>query len=169
MEIVTTNIAEMLSFTGTGIALLGATLAIALSAAGTAKGTGYIGEAGAGLLAEDPSKFSKILILSVIPGSNALYGLVIWFMALAQLGAFSDGLLTLTLAQGMAFFAACLPMAIGGGLSAVAQGRVAASAVGLLARREGEWAKGIILCILIEFFAILSLLASFLTLVSIVV
>ena len=158
---------EMITMAGTGLALLGATLAIALSAAGTARGTGYIGEAGSGLLTEDPSKFSKILILSVIPGSNALYGLVIWFMALAQLGAFTGELAVLDFNQGLAFLAACIPMAVGGGIAAVAQGRVAAAAIGLLARREEEWAKGIILCILIEFFAILSLLASFLTIVSI--
>ena len=164
-----TNMAELFSLLGTGIALLGATIAVALSCVGAAKGSGYVGEAGAGLLTEDPSKFSKVLILEVIPGTNGLYGLVIWFVALAQLGAFGGtGMVELTLAQGLAFFAACMPMAIGGLLSGMSQGRVAAASVGVLARQEQDWAKGIILCILIEFFAILSLLASFLTIVSIV-
>lgn len=160
---------DLLQFAGTGVALLGATLAVGLACMGAAKGTGYVGEAGVGLLSEDPAKFSKILILSVIPGTNGLYGLVIWFIALAQLGAFTDGMATLTLAQGLTFFAACMPMATGGYISAVAQGRVAAGAVGILARQENDWAKGVIICVLVEFFAILSLLASFLTIVSIVV
>jgi len=170
MEIATTtSMADLFSLMGTGLALLGATLAVALCCAFTAKGTGYVGTAAAGLLSEDPSKFSKVLILEVIPGSNALYGLVIWFVAMAQLGAFGGGMAQLTLAQGVAFFAACMPMAIGGSVSAIAQSRVAAASVGILAKQEGDWTKGIIICVLIEFFAILSLLASFLTIVSIVV
>jgi len=163
MDIVTTSIFSLL---GTGIALFGATLAVGIACFAAAKGSGYAGEAAAGLLAEDPSKFSKALILVVIPGTNGLYGLVIWFLALAQLGAFAGGIIELTLVQGLAFFAACVPM-MTGGLSAIAQGRVAAASVGVLARQEGDWAKGMILCILIEFFAILSLLASFLTIISI--
>ena len=169
MEIVTTTMADLFSTMGTFMALLGATLAVGLACFGAAKGTGYVGEAGAGLLSEDPSKFSKALILSVIPGTNGLYGLVVWFVALAQLGAFAGGMATLTLAQGMVFFAACLPMMVGGYFSAIIQGRVAAAAVGMLAKQENDWAKGVILCILVEFFAILSLLASFLTIVNIVV
>ena len=156
----------ILQFAGTGLAFLGATLAVGLACLGAAKGTGYVGEAGAGLLSEDPSKFSKVLILSVIPGTNGLYGLVIWFVALAQLGVFAGEIPTLTLAQGFTFFAACMPMATAGCVSAIAQGRVAAASVGMLARQEGDWAKGVILCVLVEFFAILSLLASFLSLVN---
>jgi len=161
------NMEILISMLGTGIALLGATLAVGITCYSAAKGSGYAGEAAAGLLAEDPSKFSKAMILVVIPGTNGLYGLVVWFWALSQLGAFGGtGLVQLTLVQGLAFFAACVPM-MTGGLSAIPQGRVAAAAVGVLARQEGDWAKGMILCILIEFFAILSLLATFLTLISI--
>ena len=167
MEI--TTMAGLFSYMGTGLALLGATLAVALSCIGAAKGSGFVGEAGAGLLSEDPSKFSKVLILEVIPGTNGLYGLVVWFVALAQLGAFGGNMAAISLAQGFAFFAACIPMMVGGYLVGIAQGRVAAASVGVLARQESDWAKGMILCILIEFFAILSLLASFLTIVNIVV
>jgi V/A-type H+-transporting ATPase subunit K len=43
---------------------------------------------------------------------------------------------------------------------------VAANAVNLMAKRPNDWAKGIILCITVEFYAILSLLASFLMLLN---
>ncbi|MCL2368041.1 MAG: V-type ATP synthase subunit K [Oscillospiraceae bacterium] len=165
MEI--TTMAGLFSYMGTGFALLGATLAVALACVGAARGSGFVGEAGAGLLSEDPSKFSKVLILEVIPGTNGLYGLVVWFVALVHLGAFGGNIATLSFAQGLTFFAACIPMMVGGYFSALAQGRVAAASVGVLAKQEGEWAKGMILCVLIEFFAILSLLASFLTITSI--
>ena len=65
------------SWGGLALALLGAGLAAVLSGIGSAKGTGMAGEAGTGLLCEDPSKFGKVLILQVIPGTQGLYGLSI--------------------------------------------------------------------------------------------
>ena len=49
---------------GFAIAMLGAALAAVLPGIGSAKGTGMTGEAGAGLISQDPSKFGKALILS---------------------------------------------------------------------------------------------------------
>ena len=63
--------------TGGAIGMLGAGLAVCLAGAGSARGTGLAGEAGTGLLCEDPSKFGKVMILQVIPGTQGLYGLVI--------------------------------------------------------------------------------------------
>jgi len=166
MEMATTSMADLFSLMGTAIALLGAALAVALSCWGSAKGTGIAGEAGAGLLSEDPSKFGKVMVLQILPGTNGLYGLVVWFIALNQLGAFAGGLESLTIAQGLAFFFACMPMAINGLLSAIFQGRVSAAAIGVLAKQEADWAKGMILVVVIEFYAILSLLVSFLTLTN---
>ena len=53
---------------------------------GSAKGTGIAGEAGTGLLCQDPSKFGKVMILQVIPGTQGLYGLVVWFFAVFRMG-----------------------------------------------------------------------------------
>ena len=60
--------------------------------------------------------------------------------------------------------AARLPMALGGLLSAIAQGRVAAGSINILAKKPDDWSKGLILCGIVEFYAILSLLASMLML-----
>lgn len=68
------------------------------------------------------------------------------------------------MAVGWQIFFACLPMALGGLLSAIAQGRVAAAGIGILAKKPDDWSKGMILCITVEFYAILSLLASFMML-----
>ena len=76
------------SFGGLAIGFLGASLACGLCCAGSAKGCGLAGEAGTGLLSEDPSYFGKVLILQVIPGTQGLYGLVVWFFALLQMGVF---------------------------------------------------------------------------------
>ena len=66
-------------FGGIGLAFLGGGLAAALCCIGSARGTGLAGEAATGLLAEDPGQFSKCLILQVLPGTQGLYGIVIWF------------------------------------------------------------------------------------------
>ena len=120
------------SWGGLALALLGAGLAAVLSGIGSAKGTGMAGEAGAGLLCQDPGKFGKVMILQVIPGTQGLYGLVVWFFAIFRMGLLSGSLPELTIAQGFQYLAACLPMALGGLFSAIAQGRVAAASINIL-------------------------------------
>lgn len=154
-------------YAGPFFGFLGAALAAGLACVGSAKGTGIAGEAGAGLLCEDPSQFSKVMILQVIPGTQGLYGLVVWFFAIFRMGLLSGTLPDLTIAQGMQYFVACLPMALGGLFSAIAQGRVAAASINLLAKKPDDWSKGMVLCITVEFYAILSLLASMLMLINI--
>ena len=147
---------------GAAIGLLGAGLAVCLAGAGSARGTGIAGEAGTGLLCQDPSKFGKVMILQVIPGTQGLYGLVIGFLALMKMGLFAGTVADLTVAHGLMILGACLPMALGGLLSAIAQGRVAAASVNIVAKNPNDWSKGMVLCIIVEFYAILSLLISFL-------
>ena len=77
------------SIGGLALALLGAGLAAVLSGIGSAKGTGMAGEAGTGLLCQDPGKFGKVMILQVIPGTQGLYGLVVWFFAIFRMGLLS--------------------------------------------------------------------------------
>ena len=151
---------------GLAIGFLGASLACGLSCAGSARGCGIAGEAGNGLLCEDPSAFGKVMILQVIPGTQGLYGLVVWFFALLQMGVFSGTAVGMSVADGLRVACACIPMATGCAISAPAQGRVAATAITLMAKRPNDWAKGIILCITVEFYAILCLLASFLMLLN---
>ena len=61
---------------GMGFAILGAALTVGLCCVGSAKGTGLVGEAAAGLVSEDPDKSTKCLILQVLPGTQGLYGFV---------------------------------------------------------------------------------------------
>jgi ATP synthase subunit C. len=157
----------MVSSLGLALALLGSGLAAALSGIGSAKGTGIAGEAGAGLVCQDPTKFGKVLILQVIPGTQGLYGLVVWFFAIFRMGLLSGSMPDLSVQQGLQYFAACMPMALGGLFSAIAQGRVAASSINILAKKPEHWAKGMVLCITVEFYAILSLLASMLMIINI--
>lgn len=152
---------------GLGIGPLGAGLAACLAGAGSGIGTGYAGEAGAGLITEEPEKFGKALILQVIPGTQGLYGLVVFFVAIMNMGLLNGTAGNLSVAEGLQYFSACLPIGIGGLVSAIGQGKVAAASVNLLAKNPDHWAKGMILCIVVEFYAILSLLASMMMLLQI--
>ena len=149
------------SYGGGALALLGAALAAALACVGSAKGTGIAGEAGAGLVAEEPGKSCKSLVLQVIPGTQGLYGFVIFFLAFNKV---SGSVASLSVQQGLQIVSACLPIAIGGLLSAIAQGKVAAASINILAKKPDDWTKGMIMCVIVEFYAILCLLASFLML-----
>ena len=148
------------TYAGTAIGLLGAGIAVTLAGIGSAKGTGMTGEAGAGVVCEDPSKFGKCLILQVIPGTQGIYGFVVGFLSIMFMGVMDANFIPLTVQQGMQFFVACLPIAFGGLISAIAQGRVAVASIGILAKRPDDWSKGMIMCIIVEFYAILSLLVS---------
>ena len=155
------------SFGGLAIGFLGASLACGLSCAGSARGCGTAGEAGANLLCDDPGAFGKVLILQVIPGTQGLYGLVVWFFACFQMGMLNGTAVDLTVTEGLRYFVACMPIALGGFLSAIAQGRVAAGSINILAKQPDHWSKGMVLCITVEFYAILSLLASMLMILNI--
>lgn len=155
------------SFGGLALAFLGAVLAVTMCCIGSAKGTGMVGEAAAGLTSEDPDKATKCLILQVLPGTQGLYGMVVGFLALMRMGLFTGAFLDLTLAEGFRYLAACLPIGIGGGISAVAQGRVAAGSINILAKKPDHWFKGTVLCITVEFYALLSFLISLMMLLRI--
>ena len=79
---------------------------------------------------------------------------------LGQTGLLSGRVLDLSLTQGLSFFAACLPIMLGGWLSAIFQGRVAAASINIVAKHPEAATKGIIYCGIVEFYAILSLVAT---------
>ena len=157
----------LFAHSGLAIGLLGAGLAACLAGAGSGIGTGVAGQAGAGLVTEDPSKFGKVMILQVIPGTQGLYGLVVFFVAIMNMGLLDGTAANLSFVDGCRYFAACMPIGIGGLVTAKYQGKVAAASVNLLAKNPDHWSKGMIFCITVEFYAILSLLASMMMLLFI--
>lgn len=156
----------MVMTAGAYIALFGAALAAGLAGIGSAIGVGIAGQAAAGVTAEDPSKFSKTLILELLPGTQGIYGLIIAFIVFLKVGLFGmiDGIsiASITVEQGAFILAACLPMAIVGLMSGVYQGKAAASAIALVAKRPEASGKGIIITVMVETYALLALLTSFL-------
>lgn len=149
------------AYLGTALALLGAGLAVGLSGTGSAIGVGRAGQAAAGVTAEDPDKFMKCLILQLLPATQGIYGFIIGFLVLLKTGVFG-GLQAMSVASGVGILAGCLPIAIAGLFSGMHQGNVAASAIGLVAKRPEESTKGLLMTAMVETYALLGFLASFL-------
>lgn len=144
---------------GQTLALFGAAIA-ALAGIGSAKGVGIAGQAAAGVVAEDPKKFGKTIILQALPGTQGIYGLIIAFLILGKTGFLGGAPLDLTMAQGAYFFIAGIPIGAVGIWSGIAQGKAAAAALQLTAKRPDEMTKGIIYTAMVETYAIFALLVS---------
>lgn len=156
-------------FNGTTLAMLGAAMAALMAGTGSAIGVGMAGEAAAGVLTEDPGKFGQTLLLQALPGTQGIYGLLIAFLIMSKIGLLSGQLAPLTLQQGFMIFISALPIAIVGYYSAIAQARASVASIGIIARRPEEIAKGMTYPAMVETYAVLSLLISFLMLNGITV
>ena len=152
---------------GTAFAILGAALAAGLSGMGSAKGVGIAGQAGAGVVTEDPTKFGKALILQILPGTQGLYGFLTAFLLLVQIKVIGTGFEPIAITQGLMYFAACLPIALVGYGSAIAQGKAAAAGIGIIAKRPDQSGKAITFAAMVETYAVLALLISILSIFSI--
>lgn len=147
------------SIGGLGFAILGAALTAGLCCIGSAKGTGMVGEAAAGLTSEDPDKSTKCLILQVLPVLRACTALwpcswcwARWAYSAAARGHHPDpGLVLLRR----------LPAHHAGRL---AQRHLPGPRGRRLRQHRGKRpeaaTKGIIYCGIVEFYAILSLVAT---------
>lgn len=152
---------------GIVFALLGAVLAALMAGIGSAIGVGMAGEAAAGVVTEDPKKFGKVLILQLLPGTQGIYGLLIAFITLSQIGILGGSAVAVSLPAGLLYFAACLPMAFVGLWSAKRQARAAVAGIALVAKKPDQMSKSLIFAAMVETYAILALLISILAIVGI--
>ena len=157
---------QLLATLGLPLALAGAALAVLMSGIGSAIGVGMTGEAAAGVVTEEPSLFGKALILQLLPGTQGIYGLLIAFLALTQIGVLG-GTPDISFAKGLAYFAACLPIAFAGLHSAKMQAKATVSSISLFAKRPEQFSKALLIPIMVETYAILSLLISVLAVLNV--
>ena len=147
---------------GVYIAMIGAALAALFAGCGSAIGVGIAGQAAAGVTSEDPSKFGKVLLLQLLPGTQGIYGLIIAFIVFLKAGVLSGSLGTWTDSQGWGMVAVCAPMAIVGLVSGLYQGKCASAAIAMVAKRPEASGKGLLMTVMVETYALLALLISFL-------
>ncbi len=147
---------------GLAIAIFGAALAVALPGIGSAYGVRVGGQASAGVVAENPDMFGKLLVIQALPGTQGIYGFLTGVIVMIQLGMLGGTAAELTVSQGLQYFGACMPIAIGGLFSAIYQGKTAVAAIHMTAKQPDASAKGITMTALVETYAILALLMSIL-------
>ncbi|MBQ4482700.1 MAG: V-type ATP synthase subunit K [Lachnospiraceae bacterium] len=148
---------------GIALALLGAASAALFAGIGSAIGVGRAGQAAAGLVTEDPTQFSRALILQLLPGTQGIYGLLIAFIALSNIGLLGGTVDTgMSVGTGLMYLFACLPMAFVGLVSAMQQSKASVASIGLVAKRPDQFGKSMIFPAMVETYAILALLVSIL-------
>ncbi len=169
MENVATTAIETASSINWGLTLssLGALIAVVLGGLGSSLGIRTAGQKAAGVLAEKPNLFGSLIVLTALPGSQGIYGLLIAIMILSNTGVMGGKIVEMTTQNGLNFLLAGLTIGLLGLASAALQSKVVASAIGALARDESVAGGAIILSVLIETYAIFGLLiAIFLTLAA---
>ena len=144
-------------------AILGAALATLLAGAGSAMGGGIAGQAAAGVVTEDPGKFSKVLILQLLPGTQGIYGLLVAFITLSKIGLLNGNLASISTGTGLMILAACLPIGVVGLISGLHQGKTAVASIGIVAKKPEQFGKSMLFPAMVETYAILALLISILS------
>ncbi|MFX1554896.1 MAG: V-type ATP synthase subunit K [Promethearchaeota archaeon] len=156
-----------MDFIGYAIPIAGAALAIFLAGFGSSIGISTAGQAADGVLTEDPDKFTSLLILVVLPGTQGIYGLLGGFLIMFKLGLLGGPPVSLNLIQSWQIFFAALPVGFAGWISGAHQGKVCAAGVAMAARRPETLMKGVIYGAMVETYAIFGLITTILLLWSI--
>ncbi len=149
---------------GMALAIGGAAAAAFLSGAGSSIGLGIAGRTAAGVLSEKPERYGSLTLMVVLPSTQGVYGFIIALMVMVKLEMFGEGLAEpLTIQQGLAILAACLPVGVSGLFSAIHQGKTSAGGI-LMAAKKPEMAvkAGVLYSAMVELYAILGFLISLL-------
>lgn len=150
---------------GLVLAITGAVLSALLAGIGSALGVHRAGDAAAGVITEQPEQFGKVLILQLLPGTQGIYGLLIAFITLSQIGVLGGTAPNFT--EGLCYLIACLPMAVVGFFSAIYQSRTSVAAMGVVVKRPEQFGKAMIFPAMVETYAILALLISILAVTNV--
>lgn len=151
---------------GFAFAILGMALAGLLPGIGSAKGVGIAGQSAAAAISDNADLFSKVLILQLLPGTQGIYGLLIAFIMMTNIGVLG-GSFEMSLVKGIAYLCAALPIAIVGMFSAMYQGKTSVASIQSITKEPENFGRAMLFPAMVETYAILALLISFLAVVNI--
>ncbi|WP_456466806.1 hypothetical protein [Methanopyrus sp.] len=146
------------------IAAIGAGIAAGVAGVGSGIGQGIAAAAGAGAVAEDERAFGKAIVFSVLPETQAIYGLLIAILILVGIG-FLGAAKTITMGAALAALGAGLAVGLAG-ISGIGQGIAAASGIGAMLKDEALFGRAIVYSVLPETQAIYGLLVGIIILVG---
>jgi V/A-type H+-transporting ATPase subunit K len=144
------------------ITLFAAAISVTLSGFGSAKGVSIAGQTSAGVSSENPEINSKLMVLQILPGTQGIYGFLIAVIILVNTGVLGGAMKAIELMQSLAYIGAVMPVAVVGYLSAVQQGKAASAAMLMVGQQPDMSGKAITMVVMVETYAVLALLASFL-------
>ena len=128
--------------------LLGAAVAVLFAGAGSAIGVGKAGQAAAGV-------------------TQGLYGLMIGFVTMVRAGLLGGSPMEISVGTGLMTLAACLPVGLVGLISGIYQGKASVASIGVVAKKPEQFAKAMLFPAMVETYAILALLISFLAVTAV--
>lgn len=137
-------------------------LAVVLPGLGSAKAVGFAGETASGVSTENPEVNSKLLVLQLLPATQGIYGFLIAVIVMIKTGILTGNIANISLSAGVSMLIAVLPIAIVGYFSAIKQGKVACAGMLLTGKRPEMSGKAITMTVMVETYAVLALLVSFL-------
>lgn len=147
---------------GLALAVLGAALSVGLAGIGSVIGVSKSGQAGSGVVSEEPQKFGKVLLLQALPSTQGIYGFIGAFWVILKLGLLSGNVPDISLDTGLSILLACLPVAVNGFFSGLFQGKVSVAGMNIVAKQPQDAGKGVIMSAMVETYAVLGLLATIL-------
>jgi len=128
---------------GTGLALVGASLALGFAGISTAIGLRAAGVAAAAVVAEKKENFKNALVLQALPQTQTIYAFITALFILFGTGLLGGGAKELTTFEGLVMFGAGLVVALTG-ISAVSQGMVSAAGIAASAKSEHAFVPSIV-------------------------
>lgn len=151
-----------IEYLGNMLALIGAGLSVFLSGIGSAIGLTISSGASNGVLSEKPERYGLNFIMVALPGTQGFYGFLAGFIVMQNLGFFDESYtLYLSQKQGLIVLLSCLPVAVAGLVTAIYQGKTAATGIMMAAKKpELAFKAGVVYAVMIEVYAILGLLTS---------
>ena len=143
--------------------ILGCAIAITIAGISSAIGLSFAGSAGVAVTAEKPDLFGKLLVLSVLPMTQAVYGLLTAILLMLGAGLLGGAARADMANPVLGSAAVWIGLIIGlTGISAINQGMVASSSISAVGRNPDVAARGIIFTVMTETIAIFGLLAGLL-------
>ncbi|MFW6141074.1 MAG: V-type ATP synthase subunit K [Candidatus Saliniplasma sp.] len=139
-----------------GLVGVGAGLAVGIAGL-SGIGQGIAAASGIATVSEDESMFGKGMVFSVLPETQAIYGLLIAILLMVFSGILGTVAEPTTTLQGIASVGAGIAIGIAG-VSGVGQGITSGSAIAAVSKREDTFGKGMIFSVMSETFAIFGLL-----------
>ncbi len=162
--------ADLLGEKGLGVAIITIGAGLAVGVAGLSGiGQGIASGAGIGSVAEKEDLFGKGMVFSVLPETQAIYGLLIAILLMVFSGLLGGGVIDAMVGSsgiGLGLIGIGAGLAVGvAGLSGIGQGIAAASGIGSVAEKEEVFGRGMVFSVLPETQAIYGMLIAILLMI----